>query len=422
VEELPIATQIIIRSKPALIWSLTLLFLCHIGGCEKRELIEPTPGMDFSERYQIRVLLFDNIRECSLASESDFSVIDTETKTQADFTNHSSTVTVRIREGKIIVGEHSFGGKVEIRSSSPFVLRINGALYRGNLTLIADSEGMFFDAINVVPLEAYLAGVVGAEMPSYWEPEALKAQAIACRTYCLNIKNRYGSGRNWDVRKTQAHQVYKGIAAESRTIWDAVNETKGMVLLCDNYRGAECIFPAYYSSTCGGYTEYSKNVFGDSYESLVPVECPYCRNVAKMSYYFWPMVKFDVDQVSSKLISHYPKLANLQKIVDVEPSKTSRYGSVSRIVSVKLVGKNGKSESLRGEDFRLTVDPTGTKIKSMACQMVKSKGKFVFSGGRGFGHGVGMCQYGAQGMARKGKMYDEILAYYYPGSHTVRVF
>ena len=399
-----------------------MLFLCHLAGCEKRELIEPTPGMDVGERYQVRVLLFDNIRECSLESESGFSVIDSTSEARADFTNHSGAVLVRIQEGKIIVGEHVFGKTVEIRPSSPFVLNVNGALYRGNLNLTADAEEASFDAINVVPLEAYLAGVVGAEMPSYWEPEALKAQAVASRTYCLNIKNRYGAGRNWDVRKTQAHQVYKGVAAETRTIWDAVNETTGKVLICNNDRGVESIFPAYYSSTCGGYTEYSKNVFGDSYESLVPVECPYCKNVAKMSYYFWPMVEFDTKAVSNRLISHYPKLASLQKIVNVEPSKLSKYGKVARIVSVKLVGKNGKSESLRGEDFRLTIDPTGNKIKSMACQMSNKKGKFVFYGGRGFGHGVGMCQCGAQGMARKGKTCEEILAYYYPGSHIVRVF
>ena len=421
-EALSIATQIIIRHKTALIWSLILLFVCHLAGCEKRELIEPTPDMDVGERYQVRVLLFDNIRECRLESESGFSIIDTASEVGANFAKPSGTIMARIQAGKIIVGEHVFGTTVEIRPNSPFVLNINGVLYRGTLTLTSNGDGASFDAINVVPLEAYLAGVVGAEMPSYWEPEALKAQAIASRTYCLNIKNRYGAGRNWDVRKTQAHQVYKGVAAETRTIWDAVNKTNGKVMMCNNYRGIESIFPAYYSSTCGGYTEYSKNVFGDSYESLVPVECPYCKNVAKMSHYFWPMVEFDTKAVSNQLISHYPKLASLQKIVNVEPSKLSKYGKVARIVSVKLIGKNGKSESLRGEDFRLTVDPTGNKIKSMACQMSKNKGKFVFYGGRGFGHGVGMCQCGAQGMARKGKTCEEILAYYYPGSHIVRIF
>lgn len=419
---MPIATQIISRYKPVLIWSWTLLFLCHLAGCEKRELIEPTPGMDFSERYQVRVLLFDDIKECSLVSESGFSVIDTATESRAEFVNHTGTVMVRIQKGKITVGTHVFGKTVEIRPKSPFVLEVNGSLYRGNLKLTFEPSETSFDAINVVPLEAYLAGVVGAEMPSYWEPEALKAQAIASRTYCLSMKNRFGDGRKWDVRKTQAHQVYNGVAAESATIWDVVNQTTGKVLLCNNDGGIESIFPAYYSSTCGGYTEDSKNVFGDSYESLVPVECPYCRNVAKIRYFYWPTVKFDVKDVSNRLISNYPKLASLQKIVNIEPSKLSKYGKVVRIVSVKLVGNNGKSESLRGEDFRLTVDPTGNKIKSMVCQMLKNKDKFVFYGGKGFGHGVGMCQCGAQGMAREGKTYEEILSYYYPGSHIVRVF
>jgi len=98
------------------------------------------------------------------------------------------------------------------------------------LKLILNPEGKYYDAINIVPLETYLVGVIGAEMPNYWEPEALNAQAIAARTYCFYIKKRFGVNRGWDVSKTQSNQVYLGISAESDEIWDAVNKTQGRII------------------------------------------------------------------------------------------------------------------------------------------------------------------------------------------------
>ena len=80
----------------------------------------------------------------------------------------------------------------------PFIFTVNQRSYRGNLVFVLNEDGSSFDVVNVVPLEAYLAGVIGAEMPNYWEPEALKAQTIAARTYCLYIKRRFGPRRSWD--------------------------------------------------------------------------------------------------------------------------------------------------------------------------------------------------------------------------------
>lgn len=299
-------------------------------------------------------------------------------------------------------------------------MSVNGERYRGNLKLIARSDGRSFDVINMLPVEAYLAGVVGGEMPSYWEPEALKAQAIASRTYGLFIKRSFGTGRKWDVRKTQANQVYGGVSAESATVWAAVNETAGLVLTCKGADGQEGIFPTYFSSTCGGHTQSSKDVFGDSYSVLGGVECPYCQNVAKMSFYFWPMAEFGTDEVSEKLIKRYPKLEGLKEIEAIEPFKISEYGNFGRITSARLIGREGKSGYLRGEDLRLTVDPSGTKIRSAACRILKVGDKFRFYAGRGYGHGVGMCQCGTEGMARRGKRADQILSYYYPGSKIMR--
>ncbi len=408
---------------------IALLLLIILSGCKGRQLVRTTPQMDIEPQFWIRVLLLDDVTDCKLKISSTFN-IDTTDIPKADgeqFGPVHTAVKVSISEGRITIGSQDFAGnEVTVSPNEPYIFKLNGDDYRGQLKLITNSDGNSFDAVNLVPLEPYLAGVVGAEMPKYWEPEALKAQAIASRTYCLYIKKRFGGNRSWDVRKSQANQVYLGIIAESAQIWDSVNKTYGQVLVCKDSFGSEDIFPAYYSSVCGGYTEDSKSVFGDSFDTLTSVACPYCKDVAKPGFYFWPTAQFDKAYVTERLQTRYPKLKLLGKISNIEAEKQSDYQGAyekySRLTMVKILGSNGKSDFLRGEDFRLSIDPSGRNIRSAIFQIVNYNNKWAFLSGRGFGHGVGMCQCGAQGMARAGKTSDEILGFYYRGSKTVTVY
>jgi len=406
-----------------------LLLLIILGGCKARRLVRPTPQMDIEPQFWIRALLLDDVPDCKLKSHSPFSVSprDNSTATKKHFGQVNAPMNISISEGIITIGGQQFAGKeVIISPDEPYIFNLNGNDYRGKLKLITNPDDKSFDAVNLVPLEPYLAGVVGAEMPNYWEPEALKAQAVAARTYCLYIKKHFGNDRNWDVRRTQANQVYLGVRAESAQVWDAVNKTYGQVLVCKGSAGTEEILPAYYSSVCGGYTENSEHVFGDSFEALVSVACPYCKDVAKPHFFFWPMAQFDKANVTNRLLRRYPNLKRLGKITNISAAKQSDYqGSnekYSRLTLVKLIGSTGKSDFLRAEDFRLSLDPSGRKIKSAICQIVDWGDKWAFLSGRGFGHGVGMCQSGAQGMARKGKTANQILSFYYPGSKIIRVY
>jgi stage II sporulation protein D len=401
---------------------LLLLLSAFYAGCKPRQLVRPTPQMDIESQFWLRVLLLDKATDCTIHINSPFSVstLGPELRIEtllAHFDKLEGPSKVYVSAGKITLAGQTFNGnEIIICPSSPHIFSLNGDEYRGKLKLILTSDGNSIDAMNIVPLEPYLAGVVGAEMPDYWEPEALKAQAIIARTYCLYNKRRFGSNRKWDVKRTQANQVYRGINAESAQVWYAVNSTFGQVLTCRHHNGTEDIFPTYYSSVCGGHTENSQNVFGDSYGPLEGVTCPYCRDVAKLSLFFWPTVKFDKTTVTNRLHRKYPKLRELGEIKKIIPVERSNYGDIFRITRVKLVGSTGKSEILRGEDLRLTIDPTGRKIKSTVCQIIKWDEDWVFVAGRGWGHGVGMCQYGAQGMARQGKTAEQILSYYFPGS------
>jgi len=384
--------------------------------------------MDAEEEYWVRVLLLENVNSCKVTFNSSFEVTEGSSGGDSEaavkrFANTSASVAVTVSGGNILVGGQAFdGGQLDIRPAEPHVFGLNGSEYRGTLRLIMDSSGEAFDVINHVPLESYLAGVVGAEMPDYWEPEALMAQTIVARTYCLYIKKRFGARRSWDVSRTQAHQVYLGLGAESSQIWSAVSQTQGQVLFCKQTDDTKGIFPTYYSSTCGGHTENSKNVFGDSFEPLVGVRCPYCRDVAKPKYFFWPVAKFDAAEVSEKLHRKYPKLKELGEITGITAVEHSEYDGYRRLTKIKVSGATGRSDFLKAEDLRLTVDPSGRRLRSTVFEIGKSGNKWVFSLGRGFGHGVGMCQCGAQAMARQGKEAEQILSYYYPNSQIVGVY
>ncbi len=416
------------RVNPPYVWRisflLVLLLLIILGGCKARQLTRVTAQMDAEPQFWVRVLLLEDVTECALKTGSSFSIIHPQTQIlEGYFGQIDEPIKATISAGRIaIAGRQLKSKEVIIVPDAPYIFNLNGDDYRGKLKLIVNSSGDSFDVVNLVPLEPYLEGVVGAEMPDYWEPAALGAQAIAARTYCLYYKKQFGRNRNWDVRKTQANQVYLGVSAESAQIWKAVNKTYGKVLVGKDSNGSEDIFPAYYSSTCGGHTENSKNVFGDSFEALVGVPCPYCQDVARPNSFFWPMVQFDKSYVTTKLLQKYPKLKQLGQITNITVAKQSEYEEFSRSTKIKLSGSSGKSDFLRAEDFRLTIDPTGQKLKSTIFQIINMGDKWAFSLGRGWGHGVGMCQCGAQGMAREGKNAKQILFYYYPGSKIVSVY
>jgi stage II sporulation protein D len=423
-------------------------FLCLAGaivllrGCEHRQAIRPTPQMGIESRFWVRVRLLNNVAECTFEVPSTFQIASTapgpEPQTGASALEPlHSPARITLAGGRLMLGEMPLEGQEAVFSpEKPYIFGLNGHKYRGRLKLIVDRKARSFDAINLVPLEPYVAGVIGEEMPYYWEAEALRAQAIAARTYCLFIKNRFGTKRNYDVSRTQSSQVYGGIGAESAPIWDAVNSTCGQVLMAPELMAGKerianskitdpqlCgLFPAYYSSACGGHTSGSQEVFGDSFSPLQAVPCPYCKDVAKLAMFYWPMATFDRETAVQRLLQKYPKLGALGQICEIAASAESCYGPFSRLTRIRLTGITGKTDTVRAEDLRLTLDPSGLKIKSAACRIVPWGDGWAFVSGRGWGHGVGMCQHGAEGMARLGSDAEAILQYYYPGAKLVNVY
>jgi stage II sporulation protein D len=413
--------------------------------------------MSIESRFWVRVLLLHNLTECTIEVPSAFRLTSAEPIPGRQTDEPAlepllEPTRISLVDGQLMLGTTPLAGKeVVLGPEQPCILGLNGLKYRGWLKLIVNREGQSFDAINLVPLEPYLAGVVGEEMPDYWEPEALRAQAIAARTYCLYTKNRFGTNRSYDVSRTQSSQVYGGVAAESAQVWDAVNGTCGQVLIAPelvsengNQRTEDGgqktagrspssvisppsseirgLFPAYYSSSCGGHTTSSEEVFGDSFGPLRSVPCPYCKDVAKLGLFYWPMAAFDRATVTKQLLERYPKLEALGEITDITATEESCYGDYSRLRRIRLTGATGKTDTLRAEDLRLALDPSGRKIKSAMCRIVSWGSGWAFVSGRGWGHGVGMCQCGAEGMARLGSDAQSILRHYYPGAEIVNLY
>jgi len=403
--------------------STLILMLPTIAGCKPRNTPATTPQMDTAPGYWVRVLLINDAHGFDLSLETGFAVAATgaESPPQA-FARQDGPMRVSVVAGRISIADlpvHAF--EVDILPDPPHIIGIDGSGHRGQLRICVNPDGRTLDAINMVPLEPYLAGVVGAEMPQYWEPAALQAQAIAARTYCLYTKRRFGKGRTWDLSRTQASQVYKGVDGETERVWDAVNQTRGMVLTTPNRDGQTDLFPAYYSSTCGGHTENCENVFGEAFSALMGVPCPYCKDVARPGSFFWPVVRMDKARVAELLAARYPRLRRLGQVAAIAPADVSRYDKFSRITRLELRGENGV-DYLRGEDFRLTLDPSGRQLRSAACEIHENADQWEFQAGRGWGHGVGMCQCGAQGMARQGKTAEQILLHYYSNAKLVRLY
>jgi stage II sporulation protein D len=216
------------------------------------------------------------------------------------------------------------------------------------------------------------------------------------------------------VRSTQADQVYKGIEAESPRIWSVVEKTKGQVLISPQSNIRYGLFPTYFSSTCGGHTFSGSDVFEEDFEPLKAVRCPHCEKTAPARHFRWQEVSISKDELYTKLCQRYPNLTQLEGLKTVEITRFAQKEEFFKFLRVDLIGTNGKSNWLRGEDFRFVVG--ASKVKSTVCRIEDTGKNIRFYSGSGYGHNVGMSQYGTQAMAREGKNYKQILNFYYPGA------
>lgn len=303
--------------------------------------------------------------------------------------------------------------------SSP--LEVNGKAYRGSLEFHIAGGG--FICVNVLPVEEYLRGVVPLEMGRLDEGkiEALKAQAVTARTYALK-RMLARVGAEYDLLSSVQDQVYGGAAAEHAMADRAVRETAGMVL---SWR--DSLAQTYYHSTCGGHTASRHEVWGGPqvpYLISEPDTDAQGRAWCAASRYMNWTQGWDADALAVILRRNFSAAngrgpASFQKITG---ARVKERFSDGRIALLEISTDRGRLE-LRGDKTRFALRPgagTGRILESARFE-ISAQGGRVVATGSGFGHGIGMCQMGAQGRALAGQGYAEILEAYYPGTALAKL-
>lgn len=355
----------------------------------------------------VRVLLADQVTEAWITIPENCAVVHRITGRALEGPPAAGEVRVSATPEGFTIGPRTYpGGVLDLVPTGETPLGLAGQRYRGSLRLV-HAAGEAFRVVNVVAMEAYLAGVINGEMPSNWPAEALKAQAVAARTYALYQTLQRSPASAYDLRADEWSQMYLGVAGETPRSRALVAETAGLVLL---YQGA--IFCTYYSSTCGGHTQDGKYVFEDGdLPPLAGVACPYCRH---SKYYQWTEV-VPLAQVSAAVNAHLARRA--ESVGEVRSLQVLQRAPSGHVVRIRVEGTGGAAD-LTGQAFRHAL---GTRVlRSTRFEVAWVGGAMRFTG-RGFGHGVGMCQVGAKGAAEAGLDFLRILQYYYPHAVAVRV-
>ncbi|MEP7003113.1 MAG: SpoIID/LytB domain-containing protein [Chloroflexota bacterium] len=355
--------------------------------------------------------------------------------------------------GKVVlVGARIAGVRFSVNDG---LLTVNGRVYRGVFELAADDEGDMI-VVNEVSTHDYLVSVVGSEAPTSWEPDTLAAQAIAARTY---LYTHLGKHQRYDLEGDTRDQAYDGTVKEDAKALRAVDRTAGLIL---TYRGAP--IEALYSASAGGVTEDSENVFAFALPYLRSVPSPTDQIALGTSWgaSSWRWTKeLSASQLRDQLERRGLKIGTPTAIQLTSVSPTGRvlaarivgtagsqdigkdrsryyFGLLSTLFTVTAT-PTGANERVAASDtarigalealgahvtqtaFDVLVDGTGNELGLRATAYVyELPARFVFSG-KGFGHGVGMSQWGAQGLALAGSSYAQILAHYYVGTALTSV-
>ncbi len=288
--------------------------------------------------------------------------------------------------------------KFVVQSSDGRGIWVGQKRYSGILNLLVlDSEIL---VINILGIEKYLSSVVGSEMPAKWPLEALKAQAIASRTYALKQKGN----PIYDIDSTQQNQVYNGLESRTYKTARAVRSTRSLVLTYKNK-----LINALFHSSSGGMTENSQDVWKNEYPYLSSVK-DFDRNNPKLKW----KKKFS----SSELQELFPETGGIKKIEILNLTNTGR------VKNLKIFGKYG-SDQISGVDIRKRMNLNSTFMRFKFIEENKnisdnenpkiSIEKKLIVKGLGSGHGVGMSQWGAKYMASKGQKAERILKHFYKG-------
>lgn len=302
----------------------------------------------------------------------------------------------RVKEGLSVNGK---AVRALIASAPAFVL-VNGKGYRGVIECTPGEKGVL--VVNELPLEDYLVGLINCEISSQWPMEAIKAQAVIARSYAVYQRDARKNAP-YHLESSVMDQVYEGCDIEDGRAARGVRETAGEVL---TYGGN--VIQAFYHSNCGGHTEASENVWGFPLPYLRGVDCKYCSSA--------PSVKWEqtlpLKKIEALLKNSGYHVSGLREI------KAGRRNQSGRLSELVLLSAKGRL-TVPAAKFRMAVGSTVIKSTNFEVRQVEDSALFS---GVGYGHGVGLCQWGAKQRAGDGFDYREILSYYYPGTRLEKIY
>ncbi len=378
---------------------------------------------DYEEEYKsefnsVRVLLDEKPNTLNISLSNKIYLLNEENKIAE--INKGNNIQFYANSHTLIakVGRKNFTGKYfQLVPADGELIKLDGKTYKGILRIAA--FGNFVDIVNFINLEDYVKGVIAKELPlgnGNENYEALKAFTICVRTYALKKMNE-GNGL-FDIFTDTRDQVYGGQSAEELISNKAVDATEGIILV---YNGKPATI--YYHSTCGGFSENVENVFPQSHlPYLSSVEDggeSYCNISPRFEWKeVYTELQFIKQLYNAKLINN--KNYNIDDI-RIE----SRFES-GRVNDLKIIldGRSGRKEiHLYGNEIRSKIRTPKRNLSlwsTMFNVKVIGNGNIIFNG-NGFGHGVGLCQWGAIGQSRRGIDYKNILEHYYPGTVLGRI-
>ncbi len=371
--------------KVVIVTSFLLLF-----GCVSTPYIPTRREKEKEKAHVIRVAVEKNVKSMELISENADLISN---GNRYKLSSHTRMV---MESGHVIVNGISYSIPVFIES--PNTISINGKNYFGFIIL---RENLI---INVLPVEEYLKGVLSSEVFDSWPIEALKAQAVVSRTYAYR-RIITSKDKPYDLEGSEVHQMFE-YNESNENINNAVLATRGIVIL---YKQEP--IEAFFHSCSGGMTENCSDIFQKDLPYLRSVPDPYCR---KNDHFLWTYevsAREIKEALKDLIIEEYHSLP----LEDVKIYKRTGSGRVKEFI---LNFERNKSQIIKGNTFRLALNPKA--LKSLLIQRIQKKRVedgyvFIFSG-KGYGHGVGLSQWGAKEMAEHGFTYRDIISYYYRGT------
>jgi stage II sporulation protein D len=389
--------------------------------------VAAVPGMEPGVEPGLRVGLLVDAETARLETTGPIEVVDDAGRVRATAGRAGRWTARRVADGIEATGPAGTlrtAGFLVLQPADGTTIQVEGRPYRGAVLLRPAATGV--TVVNVLDVETYLLGVVPLEIGANRPPEeleAVKAQAIAARTYAIRHLGRR-SELGFDVYATVMDQAYGGAGAEDPVSTRAVRETRGEVIVHDGEP-----IEAFYHSTCGGHTAALEEVWPGtpraylrSVSDAKPGGGWYCETSNRFRW--------------TERWDHQALTATLSRGLRERGVTT---GPVTRVEFMTLTGRteSGRAEALllstnagqhrvRGDSIRWVLRPEPNRILNSAAITLQPTGNGEVTAlvvqGQGWGHGIGMCQVGAMGRAREGHSYRDILSAYYPGTEIARLY